>query len=154
MERETHAARRADESRVTRGRERNSALFAAVLSVKRMRLTLRRELDVHSLACVAAACVAGHRAVVRMGDEPWVNAIAAIKRDLTHQEYPPARPGVYTSAAARAAGEAAYARQEAALGGSAALTYGFVLDKAYKEAHYAEMLQADKVWRTHAFAGV
>jgi hypothetical protein len=96
-------------ARGARGCERNSALFAEVLRLEHFQETLRA-LDVDSLARTAAACVAGREAVEALGDAPWLDAIAAIERDLTHGELPPAKKGVYTTPAARAAAEAAYAR--------------------------------------------
>lgn len=71
-------------TRVTRACERNSALFAAVLANETFQQTLLDELDVDSLAHTAAACVAGRAAVEALGDEPWLEAIKAIERDLTH----------------------------------------------------------------------
>jgi hypothetical protein len=118
---------------VTRQCERNSALFAAVLA--RVGRRLLRGLDVQSLACAAATCTAGRAAVGRLGDTPWRNAIAAIHRDLTQGELPPARAGVYTSRQAQAAGEAAYA---------APAHFEFQHDNAYRKAHMVVMDAAAK----------
>jgi hypothetical protein len=117
----------------TRACERNSALFATVLS--RVGRRVLRGLDVDSLARTAAACAAGRDAVAALGNAPWRKAIVAIQRDLTHGELPPARPGVYTTREARTAGEAAHA------GYLAQYSQGFMCmaDNAYREAHYAAM---------------
>ena len=149
-------ARRDRDARVMRGQERNSALFAAVLSVKRMRQALYRQLDVDSLASTAAACVAGRRSVAALGDKPWLRAIAAIQRDLTHDELPPARPGVYTTRAARDAGEAAYARAvaEQRVGGMDWVYYAIIRDRGYQKAHWAEMRRTAKARARARAAGL
>jgi hypothetical protein len=138
-------------ARVTRACERNSALFAAVLANETFQQTLLDELDVDSLAHTAAACVAGRAAVEALGDEPWLEAIKAIERDLTHGELPPAEKGVHSTKAARAAGEAALAQAVARFKSR----YPYEEDtrmndvtcyqKVYEEAHRLTMNQAANV---------
>jgi hypothetical protein len=149
------AACHAGDARVTRGRERNSALFAAVLCLEAVQDELLGSLDVDSLARVAATCVAGRDAVEALGDEPWLDAIAAIERDLTNGELPPARAGVHTTAAARKAGEAAYASELESMRPHLGQPYSFMwkYETKYKEAHKTEVQRADKVRRARGSGG-
>lgn len=136
-------------ARVTRACERNSALFAQVLANETFQQTLLDELDVDSLAHTAAACVAGRAAVEALGDEPWLEAIKAIERDLTHGELPPAEKGVYSTKAARAAGEAAHAQETAAFKSRYPASEDIWLEnscrQAYENAHRVAMNRAAKV---------
>lgn len=121
-------------------RERHSALFASCLTSLGHRIL--DGFDVESLACTAAACVAGRAAVAALGDAPWRKAVAAIRRDLTHNELPPLRAlgrTIYTTGAARKAGEAAYARFRGVSGAHPAGV------KKYFKAHRAVMDAAAKV---------
>jgi hypothetical protein len=135
-------------ARVTRACERNSELFAQVLANETFQQTLLDKLDVDSLAHTAAACVAGREAVEALGDEPWLEAIKAIERDLTHGELPPAEMGVHSTKAARAAGEAAHAQAVAthnSRGPHADMWLNVSCQQSYQGAHRVTMNRAAKV---------
>lgn len=143
------ALRACASTRVTRACKRNSELFAQVLANETFQQTLLDELDVDSLAHTAAACVAGREAVEALGDEPWLEAIKAIERDLTHGELPPAEMGVHSTKAARAAGEAAHAHElvsfKSRYPNSEDIWLNNSCREAYASAHRATMNRAAKV---------